>query len=301
MDIRRLTHLVALADELHFARAAERVHLSQPAFSRSIQAVEGELGLRLFERDVGEVRPTPAGEFVIERARRLLFQVRCTQRDFELYGRSELGKTAVGMGPMPAVSLMPLVMTELRRRFPRVCVRVEVGNWQQLLKLLMAEEIEFFVAHVLALPDAETLEVRPLPGLRAHLFVRAGHPLAQLDCNWNEAWTFGVAVPKVPPEMKVQLARLLGLPAGQEPEFALECDNFALLRDVALSTDTVLGATYAALLNDLEAGRLVPLRMPEASSLVTNLGIVSLRHRTTSPMAGEAMACIARVATEVSI
>lgn len=73
MDLRRLSHVVALADTLHFARAAEQVHLSQPAFSRSIQAVEDDLGIRLFDRETGDVRPTPAGAFVIKRARQLLF------------------------------------------------------------------------------------------------------------------------------------------------------------------------------------------------------------------------------------
>ena len=77
MDLKRLGHLVALADECHFARAAERVHLSQPAFSRSIQTIESDLGMRLFDRESGQVKPTPAGAFLIERARRLLFDARC--------------------------------------------------------------------------------------------------------------------------------------------------------------------------------------------------------------------------------
>ena len=85
MDLRRLEHLLALAEERHFGRAADQVHLSQPAFSRSIQAVEAELELRLFDREIGDVRPTPAGQFVIERARRLLFDARCLARDVELF------------------------------------------------------------------------------------------------------------------------------------------------------------------------------------------------------------------------
>ena len=53
MDLRRLAHLVALDDERHFARAAQRVHLSQPAFSRSIQTIESSLGMQVFDRDGG--------------------------------------------------------------------------------------------------------------------------------------------------------------------------------------------------------------------------------------------------------
>ena len=96
LDLRRLAHLVALADERHFARAAEQMHLSQPAFSRSIQALERNLGQRLFERETGEVRPTPAGVFLIDKARRLLFDARCLQRDAELYALGDLGDARFG-------------------------------------------------------------------------------------------------------------------------------------------------------------------------------------------------------------
>src|ERR1700730_2286874 len=107
VNLRRLNHVVALADTLHFARAAESAHLSQPAFSRSIQAIESDLGIRLFDRDVGDVRPTPAGEFVIERARKLLFEARCLQRDVDLYRDSQLGDAPFGVGRPPAASLVP--------------------------------------------------------------------------------------------------------------------------------------------------------------------------------------------------
>src|SRR4029434_6145773 len=99
VNLRRLNHVVALADTLHFARAAEAVHLSQPAFSRSIQAIESDLRIRLFDRDVGEVRATPAGEFVIERARKLLFEARCLQRDVDLYRGRQLGHAAFVVWP----------------------------------------------------------------------------------------------------------------------------------------------------------------------------------------------------------
>ena len=115
LNLKRLGHLVALADELHFARAAERVHLSQAAFSRSIQSIEQDLGMRLFDREAGPVKATPAGEFVIERARRLLFDARSLQRDAALYRDSQLGDTAFGAGPYPAATIMPTVLSTLRR------------------------------------------------------------------------------------------------------------------------------------------------------------------------------------------
>ena len=299
MDLRRLGHVVALADELHFARAAERVHLSQPAFSRSIQSIENDLGIRLFERDVANIRPTPAGEFVIGKARKLLFEASCVQRDIDLYRNVQLGDTAFGVGPFPAVTVMPLVLSELRRLHPKVCVRVEESNWMLLLERLRTEDIEFFFSDTSELPDDGTLEICRVADQMVHFYVRASHPLASRACNFDEAWAYGLASARVPLPLKSLLGARLGMPAGQMPVLALECDNFAILKAVALSTDTVLAATEALVQADLEADELVPLRVKDAPLLCTRVGIVSLRNRTPSPMAQVAIACIGRIADEI--
>lgn len=125
MEIRRLKHLVALADTRNFGRAALQCHLSQPAFSRSIQAAEEELGLQLFDRGSLEVRCTDAGAFVVERARKLVFDSRCLERDVSLYRERLIGDLAIGVGPYPAATLVPALLIDMRQRFPGVNVRVE--------------------------------------------------------------------------------------------------------------------------------------------------------------------------------
>ena len=210
MNLRRLSHVVALADTLHFARAAEAAHLSQPAFSRSIQAIESELGMRLFDRDVGDVRPTPAGEFVIERARKLLFEARCLQRDVDLYRDNQLGDTAFGVGPLLTATLMPSALVALRRQHPQVALRMEVGNWVQLLVSLRTESIEFFAADVRDMPRDAALDIQLIGGQPANLYVRAGHPLAGREHTLQEVSASGLAVPTLLSPSTVELAALLG-------------------------------------------------------------------------------------------
>jgi DNA-binding transcriptional LysR family regulator len=301
MDLRRLSHVVALADTLHFARAAEQVHLSQPAFSRSIQAVEDGLGIRLFDRETGDVRPTPAGEFVIKRARQLLFEARCLQRDVELYRDSQLGDTAFGVGPLLTATLMPQALRELRQQHPQVALRMEVGNWAQLLERLRSENIEFFAADVRDMPADAALDIQPIGGQPPHLYARAGHPLAGRKATLREVWEYGVAVPKLLSPSKMDLARLLGLPAGQEATIAVECDNYGVLKMVALTTDTILGATDAAVREELEAGSLVRLAVKGWLSQPSTTGIVRLRGRTASPAAQAAIAAIVRAAEAINV
>lgn len=300
VDLKRLGHLVALADECHFARAAERVHLSQPAFSRSIQSVERDVGMRLFDREVGAVKPTPAGVFLVERARRLLFDARSLEHDTSLYQDSRLGDTAFGAGPYPAATIMPLAVIELRRRYPGVRLRLEMNNWQLLLERLLAEDIEFFVADVRDLPVDPRVAVASLGRQSAHLFARKGHPLAGRSCSFAQAWRCGLASAKLPSAMQALVARLAGLAPGTVPMLAVECDDMALLRGLAWSTDTVIAASDAALHDDVKAATLVRLKVKDLPTVFSEMGVVSLANRTPSPMAQRAIACVREIAKRVN-
>ena len=286
MDLRRWAHVVAVADRRSFVRAAEQVHLSQPALTRSIQAAEQELGLLLFDRKGSEVVPTPAGEFVIQRARQLVFNSRCLERDVALYRNHGLGDTAFGVGPFPAITFLPAMLAELRRDYPGINLRVEVSNWQLLLKRLREEDIEFYVADTTELPDDPSLQARPLRRELGGFFVRAGHPLAgRGPVGLHEAWRYGALAIRVPDRVRSVIARMLGLPSVDELKVALECDDANLLTRVTLECDSVLVSAHAAVAHEVAAGRMVHLEIADLPILQAHTGIVTLRGRTPSPMA----------------
>lgn len=295
MNLQRLRHILALADERHFARAAEHVYLSQPAFSRSIQAIEREVGMQLFDRGSGDVRPTPAGDFLIARARKLLFDTRCLQRDIDLYRDSQLGDTAFGVGPFPAATIVPEVVAQLRRLYPDVCLRVEVSNWSLLLERLRTEDIEFFLADARSLPDDPTIEIKLLGRQNGGFYVRKGHPLADKNCFMSDLWSFGVAATRLPPTMKSAIAKLLKLPPERELELALECDDVALLKSTALTTDTVAGLTDISVRSELQSGELILLQVKDLPPLFSEMGLVSLRNRTPSPIAQRTIILITEI------
>jgi DNA-binding transcriptional LysR family regulator len=291
MDLRRLAHIVALAERRNFARASEQVNLSQPALTRSIQAAEAELGMRLFDRGGARVSPTPAGEFIVERARRLVFDGRCLKRDAELYRERKLGDTAFGIGPFPAATLLVGLLAALRRDFPQVNLRVEVSNWELLLGHLHDENIELFVADTRELPHDPRIVVKALRREAAGFYVRGGHPLAaRRSVALRELWTHGVASVRLPKSVGAALARLLELPPHAALPIALECDDVEVLKKTALDSDVVLGAPHAAVEAELRSGALLKLRVSGLPPLFSSMGIVTLRGRTPSPMAEEIMA-----------
>lgn len=286
MDIRRLKHLVALADERNFGRAAERVHLSQPAFSRSVQAAESELGLQLFDRGSLEVTCTAAGSFVVERARKLLFDSRCLERDVRLYRERLMGDVAFGVGPFPAATLLPALIIELRTRFPGINSRVEVNNWKYLVEHLRAEELDFFVADTRDVPRDSDLVMHSVGQQHGRFYVRAGHPLLIHKSLKPSAITpHGLASVRLPVEIKGLLRELLELGANDHLPIAVECDDVHLLKHVALSSNTVLASTDSAVRNEVEAGLLYALPLRGMPPLYADMGIVSLKGRSYSPMA----------------
>jgi len=286
MDFRRLTHLVALADKRNYARAAEHVHLTQPALTRSVQAAEAEFGMRLFDRGSVAVTPTPAGEFVLERARRLVFESRCLTRDVTLYRDRALGDTAFGVGPFPAATFLAPLLAELRREYPGVHLRVDVSNWELLLKRLVEEDIEFFVSDTRDLPRDPDLRIEHLRREPGSFFVRAGHPLATgAPVALRELWSFGVASVRLPKGVRAALARLLRLDPGTQPPLAIECDDLAILKNCALASDAVLAAPNAAVAGAIASGALREVAVEGLEPIASEMGVVSLRGRTPSPMA----------------
>lgn len=301
MNLKHLSHLVALDDERHFARAAQRVHLSQPAFSRSIQAAEQALGIRLFDREFGDVRPTPAGAFLIQRARRLLLDARNLKHEAALLRDGQFGDLAFGAGPFPAATLAPPLIAHLRVEHPYVRIRFEKNNWQSLLQRLLDEAIEFFVADHRDIPADPRIQVLPLGRDRGGLFVRSGHPLAGRACELSEAWAFGLAGPKLPQAMHALLVHLLGLPHADDAVMALECDEVPLLLHLVLSTDTVAVCSDLAFGEQIQAGHLLPLMVRGLPEVGADMGMVLLRHRTPSPMARQAMDTLQQLARSMGI
>lgn len=286
MDLRRLKHVVALADTRNFGRAAAQCHISQSAFSRSIQAAEDELKLQLFDRGSLEVTCTHAGAFVVDRARKLIFENHCLERDVNLYREKLIGDLSIGTGPYPAATLLQPLLKEIRTRYPQVNLRVEVNNTQYLLEHLRLEELDLYVADLRNIPQANDLEVIQIKQAAAGFFVRAGHPLlSQTEVHLADLMHFGVASVRLPDEVAMGLGARLGLSTGQRFPLSLECDDLNLLKYIALSTDTALAFPISSAQSDVDAGLLASVSVVDFPQVSANVGIVSLKGRSLSLMA----------------
>ena len=121
LDLRRLRYFVTLAEELSFVRAADLLHMTQPALSRQISALEHDLGSQLFDRDRRGTSLTPAGRQLLEDAIPLLAASTAMERRTRLAGR---GATRFAVGFMPGVHSTPSVCHWVRSTAVRCEIRV---------------------------------------------------------------------------------------------------------------------------------------------------------------------------------
>lgn len=282
MELKRLQHFVALAEEGRFSLAARRVHLSQAAFSRSVQALEEQLGLRLFDRGHDGAHLTPAGETVLARARNLLFESGSLQRDIALIKSGDIGEITIGAAPIPASVILPELLSRLKRLRPDLLVRIRTGNLSTLLSQLDAQEIDFCMGDPRLLSGGQRYVMESLGNHSGSFYCRAGHPLARkvpVECNAIKE--YGLATIALTPTVHSLLARSLGFDVEGLP-LAVECDDVNMLTymvahsdAVGLLPDTIIGQSRQRL-----------RRLPVACAidgLEAHVNAIWLKGRTLAP------------------
>ena len=293
ISFRRLSHVVALAEEGSFARAAERVHLSQPALSRSIGGIEEELGLRLFDRAARGVAITQAGKVIVDRARRVLFEAGCLVRDAELLKTHEAGEVRIGLGPYPAMILLPDLLVEFSRRHPHVEIKLELNHADAMIDMLLSERLDFLVIDRRVLPDNPALSVLQLKRHEGSWFARAGHPLVgRGPLNASALREFPLVSVPLPPFMRSAVYRLLKIRSHEKIPVQLECNDVTVLKSFVEKTDALLFSARSVVHKEIAVGTLAPLIVKDSPRIGLELGLVTRAERTMSP-AGEVALALA--------
>lgn len=120
VELRHLRAFVAVAEERHFGRAADRLHMAQPPLSQQIRRLESELGVELLHRTTRKVDLSPAGAVLLDRARKILADAEAAKEDAQRAARGEVGKLAVGFTGSATYALLPALANALRTELPGV-------------------------------------------------------------------------------------------------------------------------------------------------------------------------------------
>ncbi|WP_369326084.1 LysR family transcriptional regulator [Alcaligenes nematophilus] len=283
MDFRKLRHFVAVCEHGTFHRAAQAVHLSQSALSRSIQALEQELGVPLFDRSSQRIFLTPYGRVLLERAPRVLQEGRALQRELALLQGEDAGSLRLGLSSTPAAVLLHPCMVALLEEYPRLRVDAVIGRTLELIEGLRREHYDMVVLDVSAVTDVRGLDIEYLPVMQGDMLVREGHPLLQLESlDFAAISQYPVACSVISDDLTDRLIAEFGAQGHPDSFVRFCCDSFSIQRDVVLDSDMVLMSVLAAVRRDIDAGDLVPLGF-FSSSLSGHYALVRLSGRTQLP------------------
>lgn len=177
MNIRALQYFIALAELRHFRKAAERCHVSQPTLSTQIRKLEEQLGNDLIERNSRQVLLTPLGEKVLESARVIVGETQAIRQIARDADDPYSGTLSIGVFPTLAPYLLPHVIPNIRKKFPKLTIRLFEEKTEQVMTMLMDGTLD---AILLAPPiDDDQIHVEALFDEPFVFVAPSDHPLSK--------------------------------------------------------------------------------------------------------------------------
>jgi len=276
LDLRKLRYFLAVAEELNYGRAAERLHIAQPVLSRQITALEKDLGVSLFARSKRGTALTETGALLVEDARALLGTATALQRRARISGRAGARFT---IGFMPGI-IVTTVVRALQERFPDLQVEVVRTGWDDQLDVLHDGRVD---AGFVRLPiPRRGLSIVPLFTEPRVAVLPAHHPLTR--------------------KQTVTMADLALLDLLQNPDAVPEWrDAAAQARPAALSIDRAglpIVNTVEEKLEHVAVGRGIVI-LPESTAAFYTRPDIAYRSIDGLPESEVALACEARRSSPV--
>lgn len=179
MELRYLRYFVAVAERLNFTRAAEELHVAQPAVSQQVKTLEEELGVALLIRDKRSVKLTAAGVAFLREAREILAHADKSMLVAQRAARGEIGTLSIGCFSSAVLEFLPALLQSYRAQFPDVRVQLYEMTVDQQAQAFAQERIDVGFTRPLSAAQRKTLEQEHVYRDRLVLALPSAHPLAR--------------------------------------------------------------------------------------------------------------------------
>lgn len=180
IELRHLRYFIAVAEELHFGRAADRLHISQPPLSQQIQSLEEQINAKLLERNNRNVSLTPAGVMFLKEAYQILSQVEAAATKAARMERGELGELSIGFtSTTPFMNRVTMSLRQYRESYPEVAIHMHQMNTKQQIPPLLTGRIDIGIMRNTILPSQ--LDYQLLFKESFMVAVYEGHPLLKYE------------------------------------------------------------------------------------------------------------------------
>ena len=284
LDIRPFKHFLAVVNAGSFYKASQELHLSPPALTKSINNLEEDLGVPLFEREYGRATPTAYGQVLIERAQRILDDLDGIKGSMTQMEDLNSGELAIGAGPLTALGVVASTITRLSNEYPKIKISLYVDNVVALADLLKVGKIEMIVGYHEEFSGESELKIQPLFEEPFKPISRVGHPLQSLkNMSMKQMQNYPWVSTFIPRKLRSLYIERLG--AGVfENQYRFQCDNFGVIFHLLRNSDYIAFVTDSMVTQELDMGTLAFLPSPFDIGL-NSTGVISMSKRSFSPAA----------------
>lgn len=285
MNIRHLEHLLAIAETGSFSRAAERAFITQSALSRSIRALEDELGGALIDRIGKRNELTALGHDVVARARQIVMGAEELRRSAALFTDGDGGAIRVGLGSGPGAMLMTPLLCHVATHHPGVRVTISRGSTELQLLQLRSRELEALVIDARRIAPAPDLRIEPLGQMRTGFVCRADHPLARRrKVTLDDLLAWPIATTPLSGEVARLLVEQYGSKADPATMATLRCEDITSLVETVSRTRAIFLGIVAAAREPIARRKLVELPVVPRNQADARFAYVTLQGRTEAPV-----------------
>jgi DNA-binding transcriptional LysR family regulator len=289
IDVRHLRHALALAEHRNFGRAADRLGISQPTLSRSIQSLEADLGAPLFDRLPRDVVPTSLGEVLLRRARAIVDATEELEEELAAVLGVQTGELRVAAGPYVSAVLIGPALARLLERHPGIRVDLIEVDSDRMAEVLRAGEVSVVVGERSAFGEDPAFELEPLRVRCGEFICRSGHPLLETPPRTlAELLRWPLATTRIEAAAWRRIAR--GAPEADEPgglaesAWTVRIQNLAAISRLIAASDAIGIFSRDMIRRELADGTLAVV--PFAGTKPTSdWSLAWRRDRTPSPAA----------------
>ena len=290
INLKRLQQVRVVAEHRSFSRAARALHISQPTLTRSIQSLESELGVRLFDRGRRGVEPTSIGRLVLTHAARAENIAGDLRRDVELAKGADIGRLQVGVGPWGGTALVGPAIASVVKQRAQLRVLLTVVPPHEFVARLRHREVDVIVGDITGFDQLRDLDVVRFDKHPTFVVCRAGHPATRVAAlKMAEVFQYPFAGPPLAPHVIAMLRehpspefrKLWARPEGTVP---LSCEVPAVLKTILRGTNAVSLMPAFMIAEEVARGELAILRQFDVG-LGVPYGAAWLHERTLAPPA----------------
>jgi DNA-binding transcriptional LysR family regulator len=282
LKLRHLVLVVAIADHGSVLRAAEHLHLAQPAVTRSLREVEGILGVDLFTRGPRGVTPTMFGDAFIEHARAVLAELRRAGERITGLADGEVGTVTIGTLLAGSNVLLPRAIAALKKDRPGITVIVQEATFDAQVPRLLDGEIDLILGRLNPIDDLRGLRQITLYGEPVLLVARRNHPARTLpDLGLADLLAYPWVLPLEQTALRTELEQVFRASGLTLPDNLVECTSVLTVRTLVRDTDMIAALPELVARTDAD---IAPLPIP-LETVRRQVGVTLPAHRAPTPSA----------------